>query len=81
MTQDELEGRILIVDDSPELLKFLAEVIQPKGATVLIAMTGENALEVVNEIDMGAAIYSSAVVSNGVLYVGTMSHLYAVQGQ
>ena len=50
MTPDELKGRILIVDDSPELLKFLAEVIQPKGATVLIAMTGEKALEVVNEI-------------------------------
>ena len=50
MTQTKFEGRILIVDDSSEALKFLAEVIQPIGATVLVAMTGEKALEVVNEI-------------------------------
>lgn len=47
----------------------------------MVIVKAAKTLEVVNEIDMGAAIYSSAVVSNGVLYVGTMSHLYAVQGQ
>jgi DNA-binding NarL/FixJ family response regulator len=50
MMLNEFDGRILIVDDSPESLKFMAEVIEPRGATVLVAMTGEKALEVVTEL-------------------------------
>ena len=50
MTINKLDGNILIVDDSTDTLKFLAEVIEPSGANILIAMTGEKALEVVNEI-------------------------------
>ena len=50
MTLNKLDGSILIVDDSTDTLKFLAEVIEPSGANILIAMTGEKALEVVNEI-------------------------------
>ena len=50
MTPTKLEGNILIVDDSTDTLKFLAEVIEPSGANILIAMTGEKALEVVDEV-------------------------------
>ena len=50
MTLTKLEGNVLIVDDSTDTLKFLAEAIEPSGANILIAMTGEKALEVVNEI-------------------------------
>jgi DNA-binding response OmpR family regulator/DNA-binding CsgD family transcriptional regulator len=50
MTLNKLDGSILIVDDSTDTLKFLAEVIEPSGANILIATTGEKALEVVNEI-------------------------------
>ena len=50
MTLTKLEGNILIVDDSTDTLKFLAETIEPSGANILIAMTGEKALEVVTEV-------------------------------
>ena len=32
----------------------------------------------VEAIDMGAPVYSSPVVSNGTLYIGTQTHLYAI---
>ena len=32
----------------------------------------------VTTIDMGAPVYSSPVVSNGTLYIGTQTHLYAI---
>ena len=38
MTNNKLDGNILIVDDSTDTLKFLAEVIEPSGANILIAM-------------------------------------------
>ncbi len=50
MTPNSLEGNILIVDDSTDTLKFLAEAIEPSGANVLIAMTGEKALEIIDEV-------------------------------
>ena len=50
MTPTSLEGNILIVDDSTDTLKFLAEAIEPSGANILIAMTGEKALEVIDEV-------------------------------
>lgn len=50
MNPTRLEGVILIVDDSSDTLKFLAEAIEPSGANILIAMTGEKALEVIEEV-------------------------------
>ncbi len=35
--------------------------------------------KVINKIDMGAPIYASAIAANGVLYVNTPTHLYAIQ--
>ena len=35
--------------------------------------------DVVFEVGMLHPIYSSAIVANGTLYVGTQSHLYAIQ--
>lgn len=34
--------------------------------------------ELIAEIDMGAPVYSTPVVANGVLYIGTQTHLYAI---
>jgi outer membrane protein assembly factor BamB len=34
--------------------------------------------EMIAEIDMGEAIYSSPIVANGVLYITTQTHLYAI---
>lgn len=41
---------VLIVDDSPETLSFLTEAIERSGATVLVAVAGDLALALVDEI-------------------------------
>jgi outer membrane protein assembly factor BamB len=39
----------------------------------------ERTEQIVREIDMGAPVNSSAVVANDVLYIGTKTHLYAIE--
>ena len=41
---------VLVVDDSPETLSFLTEAIERSGATVLVAVGGDLALDLVEEI-------------------------------
>lgn len=41
---------VLVVDDSPETLSFLTEAIERSGATVLIAVAGDLALSLVDEV-------------------------------
>ena len=41
---------VLIVDDSPDTLGFLAEAIERSGATVLVAVGGDFALALVDEV-------------------------------
>ncbi len=41
---------ILVVDDSPETLGFLTQAIENTGATVLVALDGENALTLTEQI-------------------------------
>ena len=47
------------------------------GDFVILAATKEK--KVLNEVNFGAPIYSSPIVANGVLYVGTQTHLYAIE--
>ena len=41
---------VLVIDDSPETLSFLTAAIEATGATVLVAVSGEAALTLVQEI-------------------------------
>jgi DNA-binding response OmpR family regulator len=41
---------ILVVDDSPDSLKFLTDILEETGAEVLVALNGQKALEVVEEV-------------------------------
>lgn len=41
---------VLVVDDSPDTLSFLTEAIERSGATVLIAVAGDLALALVDEV-------------------------------
>lgn len=41
---------ILVVDDSPDSLKFLTDVIEETGVTVLVALDGQKALEVIDQV-------------------------------
>lgn len=50
MTQKDDNACILVVDDSPDSLKFLTDVIEETGATVLVAQAGQKALEVIEQV-------------------------------
>jgi len=41
---------ILVVDDSPDSLKFLTDIIEETGASVLVALNGQKALDVIEEV-------------------------------
>lgn len=41
---------ILVVDDSPNSLKFLTDTLEETGAEVLVALNGKKALEVIKEV-------------------------------
>lgn len=45
-------GCILVVEDSPESLKFLTDVIEDTGVTVLVALDGRKALEIVEQVKL-----------------------------
>jgi outer membrane protein assembly factor BamB len=47
------------------------------GQFYIFAATRENKL--LNTLDLGSPISSTATAANGVLFVATMSHLYAVR--
>ena len=44
------KASILVVDDSPDSLKFLTEVIEDTGATVLVALSGQKSLDVIDQV-------------------------------
>ncbi len=44
----------------------------------LIVLAAGKTMKEINRVDMRAPVYSSPVVANGVLYVATPTHLYAI---
>jgi outer membrane protein assembly factor BamB len=46
------------------------------GDFVILASAPEK--KVISEVNMGAPVYSTPIVANGVMYVGTQTHLYAI---
>lgn len=47
------------------------------GDLLILAATKEK--KIIQEINLNAPIYSSPVVANGVLYIGTQTHLFAFE--
>jgi DNA-binding NarL/FixJ family response regulator len=47
---DDRRDIVLVVDDSPETLGFLTQAIETMGATVLVALDGESALALTQQI-------------------------------
>lgn len=47
------------------------------GDLVVLAATKEGP-KVLSEVNMGAPVYSTAVVANGTMYIGTQTHLFAI---
>ena len=46
------------------------------GDVVTLAATKE--LKVLSEVNVGAPVYSTAIVANGALYIGSQTHLFAI---
>lgn len=44
------EDRILVVDDTPESLRFLVDTLEREGMTVLISTSGETAIELLRHV-------------------------------
>ena len=49
------------------------------GRLVVLAATKEKKL--INETEMGVPVYSSPIAANGVVYIGTQTHLYAISDE
>ena len=49
------------------------------GDFVVLAATKEKKL--ISENNMGSPIYSTPIIANGVMYVGTQTHLYAIHDE
>lgn len=50
MSKQTKNAYILIVDDSPDSLKYLTDIIEETGAQVLVALSGQKALDVIERI-------------------------------
>lgn len=44
-----------------------------------VEIEGDDVAQYVRQSDFGSAIYLSPITANGVLYIGTMTHLYAIK--
>jgi outer membrane protein assembly factor BamB len=49
------------------------------GDVAVLAATKEK--KVLSEVNLGAPVYSTPIVANGVMYVGSQTHLYAIGGE
>jgi DNA-binding response OmpR family regulator/DNA-binding CsgD family transcriptional regulator len=50
MRKNDTRNIVLVVDDSPETLRFLTDAIEDAGMTVLVAREGEHALSIVEKV-------------------------------
>lgn len=48
------------------------------GDFVVLAAKGGNKAQVISETNVGAPIYSTPIVANGTMYIGSQTHLFAV---
>jgi outer membrane protein assembly factor BamB len=70
-TNSRIWGSTLVADEKV--------FIGTEDGEVVILKAGKK-LELLNTVDMGAPIYSSAVAANGTLYIASQTHLYAIDG-
>ncbi|MCB9992848.1 MAG: response regulator [Hyphomicrobiaceae bacterium] len=52
---------VLVVDDSPETLGFLTDAMQSEGTTVLVARSGQSALDIVEKITPDAILMDAVM--------------------
>ena len=47
------------------------------GDVVVLAATKEGP-KVISEVNMGSPVFSTPIVANGTIYIGTQTHLFAI---
>ena len=66
---------------APLIAKLVADgkcyVGDEDGDLVVLAATKEGP-KVLSEVNMGSPVYSTAVVANGTMYLGSQTHLFAI---
>jgi outer membrane protein assembly factor BamB len=50
------------------------------GDFVVLAAKGGSKAQVLSETNLGAPVYSTPIVANGVMYVASQTHLFAIGG-
>jgi hypothetical protein len=71
------DGKVYLGDEDGDFVVFAATKGKPIPAGKRKPDGPENEPVVISETNLGAAVYSTPVVANGVVYVGTQTHLFA----
>jgi hypothetical protein len=43
-----------------------------------VVLASDKTKKVLSEVNMGAPVYSTPIVANGIMYIGTQTHLFAI---
>jgi outer membrane protein assembly factor BamB len=75
------DGKVYAGDEDGDLIVFAANKGVPIPAEKRKPGGPEVEAQIISTVNLGAAVYSTPVVANGVIYVGSQSHLYALSSQ
>ena len=72
------DGKVYVGDEDGDLVVFAADKGKKLPPDKVKPGGSEFAANVLTEVNMGAPVYSTAVVANGTILVGTQTHLFAI---
>ena len=72
------DGKVYVGDEDGDLVVFAADKGKKLPPDKVKPGGSEFAANVLSEVNMGAPVYSTAVVANGTILVGTQTHLFAI---
>lgn len=75
------DGKVYVGDEDGDLRVFAVNKGVPIPADKRKPGGPEVQAQLISESNLGAAVYSTPVVANGVIYVGSQTHLYALYDQ
>lgn len=75
------DGKVYCGDEDGDLVVFKADKGTPKPADKRKPGEPENEPTVISKTNLGAAIYSTPIVANGNIFVGSQTHLYCLDDE
>jgi outer membrane protein assembly factor BamB len=75
------DGKVYVGDEDGDLTILAATKGKKLPSEKVKAGGAENEAELISETNLGSAVYGTAVVANGVVYVQSNTHLFAFGGQ